>query len=62
MLSTKEAARLISVETQTIRNYIRNGTGKENEKLKAIQIYHGRRLEYRIKNDDLEYYRKKYLL
>jgi len=62
MLSTKEAARLISVETQTIRNYIRIGTGKENEKLKAIKIYHGRRKEYRIKGEDLEYYRKKYLL
>ena len=61
MLSTKEAARIIYVEPQTIRSYIRNGTGKENEKLKAIQIRHGRRLEYRIKGEDLEYYRKKYL-
>lgn len=61
MLNTKEAAKKLSVERQTIRNYIRNGVGNPPEKLKAIKVMHGRRVEYRIKNDDLEYYRKKYL-
>lgn len=62
MLSIKEAANKLSVEPQTVRNYIRNGVGKEHEKLKAIHVMHGRRKEYRIKNDDLEYFRKKYLV
>jgi len=61
MLSTKEAAKLLCVEQQTIRNYIRCGIGKEDEKLKAIQVKHGRRTEYRIKLEDLEYYKKKFL-
>ena len=62
MLSTKEAAKIICVEPQSIRNYIRNGIGSPKEKLKAIQVRHGRRLEYRIKQDDLDYFRKKYLI
>ena len=62
MLNVKEAARIVNVETQTIRNYIRNGVGIPKEKLKAIQVMHGRRMEYRIKQDDLDYFRKKYLI
>lgn len=61
MLTVKETARKLSVEMQTVRNYIRNGVGKEKEKLKAIHVMHGRRKEYRIKQDDLEEFRKKYL-
>jgi len=62
MLSVKEAAKKICVEQQTIRNYIKNGIGKDNEKLEAIQVMHGRRREYRIKLEDLENYRKKWLM
>lgn len=62
MLTVKEASNKLSVEPATIRNYIRNGVGKEHEKLKAIPVMHGRRKEYRIKQDDLEYFRKKYLV
>jgi len=61
MLTTKEAAKIISVEPATIRKYIREGLGKDQEKLKAIQIMHGKRMEYRICTSDLEYYKKKYL-
>ena len=61
MLTVKEAAKQLSVEAQTVRNYIRNGVGKEKEKLKAIQVKHGRRVEYRIKLSDFEEYRKKWL-
>lgn len=61
MLSPKEAAEIISVVPHTIRNYIHKGLGKDKEKLIAIQVMHGKRLEYRIKQSDLEYYRKKYL-
>ena len=61
MITTKEAAKILCVERQTIRNYIRVGVGKEKEKLKAIQVYHGRRLEYRVKLEDLENFRKKWL-
>lgn len=61
MITTKEAAKILCVERQTIRNYIRKGVGKEKEQLKAIQVYHGRRLEYRIKLEDLENFRKKWL-
>ncbi len=61
MLTVKEASKQLCVEQQTVRNYIRNGTGKENERLKAIQVKHGKRTEYRIKGEDLEYYKKKYL-
>lgn len=62
MLTAKEAAKIVNVEPATIRNYIRSGVGKEYEKLKAIQIKHGRRTEWRIKQSDLEYFRKKYLV
>lgn len=62
MLSVKEAANKLSVERQTVRNYIRNGVGKQKERLKAIQVKHGLRTEYRIKQDDLEEFRKKYLV
>jgi len=61
MLTIKEASKIINVEPATIRNYVRNGVGKENEKLTAIKVKHGMRSEYRIKSEDLEYYRKKYL-
>jgi excisionase family DNA binding protein len=59
MLSVKEAAKILCVENQTVRNYIRTGIGKDKEKLKAIQVKHGARTEYRIKNDDFDNYRKK---
>lgn len=62
MLSVKEAARKLSLEQQTIRSYIRNGVGKDKEKLKAITIKVGLQNQYRIKNDDLENFRKKYLI
>lgn len=61
MLTTKQAASQVHVCTGTVRNYIRNGVGSPPEKLKAIWVMVGRRREYRIKNDDLEYFRKKYL-
>lgn len=62
MLTTKEAARIVNVEPATIRNYIRSGVGKEHEKLKAMIVKHGRRSEWRIKQSDLDYFRKKYLV
>lgn len=62
MLSVREAARVVNVERQTIRNYIRNGVGNPKEKLKAIHVKHGLRTEYRIKQSDLDYFRKKYLV
>lgn len=61
MITIKEAARILCVEPQTVRGYVRSGVGKEKEKLKAIQVYHGRRQEYRIKLEDLENFRKKWL-
>ena len=61
MLSTTEAGKKIGVEGQTIRNYIKIGLGKDKEKLKAIQVKRGYRMEYRISNSDLEYYKLKYL-
>jgi excisionase family DNA binding protein len=61
MITTKEAAKLLGVERQTVRKYITNGLGKGKEKLKAMLIMHGRRKEYRIKLSDLEDYKKKYL-
>ena len=62
MLSVREAAKKLSVEQQTVRNYIRNGVGKPKERLKAIQVKHGLQTQYRIKQDDLEEFRKKYLV
>lgn len=35
---------------------------EENEKLEAISVMHGRMSEYRIKQSDLDYFRKKYLI
>jgi len=61
MITVKEASRILCVEQVTIRHYITMGTGPEKEKLKAIMVMHGRRKEYRIKGEDLDYYRKKYL-
>ena len=62
MISVKEAARKLSLEPQTVRHYIRVGVGKDKEKLKAITIKVGLQDQYRIKNDDLEEFRKKYLV
>ncbi len=62
MLTVKEAANKLYVCPGAVRNYIRNGVGKQKEKLKAIQVKHGLRTEYRIKQDDLEEFRKKYLV
>ncbi len=62
MLTTKEAASKLFVCTGAVRHYIRVGVGKQKEKLKAIQVKHGMRTEYRIKNDDLEEFRKKWLV
>ena len=62
MLTTKEAANIVNVEAATVRNYIRNGVGKQKERLRAIQVKHGLRTEYRIKQQDLEDFRKKYLV
>lgn len=62
MLSVREAAKVVNVEQQTIRNYIRNGVGNPKERLRAIQVKHGLRTEYRIKQQDLEDFRKKYLI
>ena len=61
MLNTKEAGDKIGVEPQTIRRYVTIGLGVDYEKLKAIEVMHGRRKEYRISLSDLEYYKKKYL-
>ncbi len=61
MLTTKQAAHILCVGDFTIRRYIREGVGKEKEKLKAIHTHRGRRLEYRIKLEDLENFRKKWL-
>lgn len=61
MLTPKEAAKIISVVPHTVRRYIHIGLGKDKEKLIAIQVMHGKRVEYRIKQSDLEYYRRKYL-
>ncbi len=62
MLTTKQAAKQLNVCTAAVRNYIRSGVGKEKEKLKAILIKHGLRPEYRIKQSDLEKFKKKYLI
>lgn len=62
MLTIREAARVVNVEPQTVRSYINKGVGKELEKLKAQHVRHGRRLEWRIKQSDLDYFRKKYLI
>lgn len=61
MLTVKEAAKKIGVEAQTVRKYVTEGLGKEKEKLPAIKVNHGRRVEYRIKQSDLEDYKKKFL-
>lgn len=61
MLTVKEAAKKLCVDPQTVRNYIRNGVGNENEKLPAIKVAHGRLKQYRIKQEDLENYKKKWL-
>lgn len=62
MLTVKEAAKKLSVEPQTVRNYIRVGLTKDKVRLNAIQVHHGARLEYRIKQDDLEEFRKMFLV
>ena len=62
MISVKEASKILCVEPVTVRHYITIGIGKEKEKLKAFKTMKGRRPEYRIKGEDLEYYRKKYLV
>ncbi len=62
MLTTKEAGNKLYVCAGAVRNYIRNGVGNPPEKLKAIKVKRGRRTEYRIKQDDLEEFRKKYLV
>jgi len=63
MLTVTEAAKTIPVVPDTIRKYIRIGVGKtgEKEKLQAIQIMRGRRKEYRIKQSDLDEFKKKWL-
>lgn len=61
MLTTKEAAKKISVQPETIRKYIREGVGKNNTKLPATHVMHGRRREYRIKQSDLEEFRLEFL-
>jgi len=61
MITVREASKILCVEPVTIRHYITIGVGPEKEKLKAIQVKHGRRTEYRIKGEDLEYFKKKYL-
>lgn len=62
MLTVKEAAKKIGVEAQTIRQYITIGRGKEKTKLPAIQTYKGARVEYRIKQSDLDWYKKEVLM
>lgn len=61
MLTVREAAKLICVEQVTIRHYITLGVGKNKEKLKAIKIKHGLRKEYRIKGEDLQKFKEKFL-
>ena len=56
MLTTKEAGNKLFVCAGAVRNYIRLG------KLKAQKVKKGMRTEYRIKNDDLEEFKKKYLI
>jgi hypothetical protein len=61
MLTTKEAGKKLFVCEETIRQYIRKGVGPNNEKLPAMKIPRGRKWEYRIKQNDLENFRKKHL-
>ena len=61
MMTTKEAAKKLFVCDAAVRKYIREGIGKDKEKLNAIVIMRGARAEYRIKAEDLELYRIKHL-
>ena len=62
MLTTKEASKILFRSSHAVRSYIHIGLGKKDqkEKLQANQVMNGARLEYRIKLDDLEAYRKKW--
>ena len=62
MLSTKEAAKMLNVETQTVRKYITEGLGgKEKVKLKAIQVKHGAQTQWRIRHIDLQEFKERFL-
>lgn len=61
MLTVKEAAKAMHVTTETIRQYIRDGRGEEEFKLRAEIVYHGMRREYRITHEDLDAFKKKYI-
>ena len=61
MLSVKQIANMLNVGEAAVRRYIRDGIGKENEKLKAIKVKRGARSVYRIKQDDFDNFKEKYL-
>lgn len=60
-MTTKEVAKKLFVCEAAVRKYIREGLGPANDKqkLKAIQVMKGARVEYRIKLEDFEEFRKR---
>jgi hypothetical protein len=54
MLTTKEVGQKLFVCTESVRSYIRSG------QLKAIRIAKGKKFEYRISNEAIEDFKRKY--